>query len=84
MTVGVGTGAIANMGCMAYTLDNHGTGQKPTGAGIEQPHAEAVVAAISRADSELATKADLERAVNRMLIAQVAIAGLLFTALRLT
>lgn len=30
------------------------------------------------------TKADLERAVNRMLIAQVAVAGLLFAALRLT
>ena len=72
------------MGRMAYTLDTHETGQKPADAGIEQPHAETIVAAISRADSELATKADFERAVNRMLIAQVAIAGLLFAALRLT
>lgn len=76
--------ATAIMGCMAYTLDTHEAVQKLTGAGMQEAHAEAIVAAISRADSELATKTDLERSVDRMLIAQVAIAGLLFAVLRLT
>ena len=69
---------------MAGPSDTSETGQKPTGDGTEEAHEEAIVAAISRADSELATKADLDRAVNRMLVAQIAIAGLLFAALRLT
>ena len=72
------------MGCMTRPLDTNEAGQKLTGAGIEDARAAAIVAPTSRPDSELATKADLERAVNRMLIAQVAIAGLLFAALRLT
>ncbi len=55
---------------------------------------EVIVAVISRTDSDLAIKADLEllradakaeisSAINKMLIAQLAVAGLLFTALKL-
>ena len=72
------------MRCMAGVSDTEEGVQEPTSAEIQEADSEAIVAAISRADSELATKADFEHAVNRMLIAQVAIAGLLFAALRLT
>lgn len=65
---------------MASTPNPHG----PPDTGVAPMPGEAIVSAMSRADSHLATKADLERVANRMLIAQLAIAGLLFAALRLT
>ena len=62
-------------------------------AGIETKHAEAIVTAIRQSGEAAVTKTDLEAlrsdfkadlssAVNRMLLAQVAIAGLLFTAIK--
>ena len=62
-------------------------------AGIETKHAEAIVTAIRQSGEATVTKTDLEAlrsdfkadlssAVNRMLLAQVAIAGLLFTAIK--
>ena len=64
-------------------------------AGIETRQAEAIVSTMAKAfDDSVATKADLQQvkaelktelatAVNRMLLAQLAIAGLLFAALKL-
>lgn len=43
-----------------YTLDTHATIKQLENAGMESRQAEAVVAAISRSDAELATKADLK------------------------
>ncbi len=43
-----------------YTLDTHATIRELEGAGMDSRQAEAVVAAISRSDAELATKADLK------------------------
>ena len=62
-------------------------------AGIETKHAEAIVTVIRQSGEATVTKTDLEAlrsdfkadlssAVNRMLLAQVAIAGLLFTAIK--
>ena len=42
-----------------YTLDTHATIKQLENAGMESQQAEAVVAAISRADADLATKQDL-------------------------
>jgi len=42
-----------------YTLDTHATIKQLQDAGMDSRQAEAVVGAISRADAELATKADL-------------------------
>ena len=42
-----------------YTLDTHATIKQLENAGMESRQAEAVVTAISRSDSELATKQDL-------------------------
>ena len=42
-----------------YTLDTHATIKQLENAGMDTRQAEAVVAAISRADAELATKQDL-------------------------
>ena len=44
----------------AYTLDTHATIKQLEDAGMDPRQAEAVVAAISRADAELATKSDLK------------------------
>ena len=43
-----------------YTLDTHATIKQLEEAGMGSRQAEAVVAAISRSDAELATKADLK------------------------
>ena len=43
-----------------YTLDTHATIKQLENAGMDSRQAEAVVAAISRSDAELATKADLK------------------------
>jgi len=42
-----------------YTLDTHATIKQLETAGMDSRQAEAVVAAISRSDAELATKQDL-------------------------
>ena len=42
-----------------YTLDTHATVKQLEDAGMDSRQAEAVVAAISRSDAELATKQDL-------------------------
>lgn len=42
-----------------YTLDTHATIKQLEDAGMDSRQAEAVVAAISRSDAELATKQDL-------------------------
>ena len=43
-----------------YTLDTHATIQELQEAGMDSRQAEVVVAAISRSDADLATKADLK------------------------
>ena len=43
-----------------YTLDTHATIRELQNAGMDSRQAEVVVAAISRSDAELATKADLK------------------------
>ena len=85
---------------MAYALDTHAAIQNLTAAGIEQSHAEAIVATVVQSDEASATKGDvaalgskLDAAVSRLegkiiaserrtLLAALAIAGLLFAALR--
>ena len=54
-----------------YTLDTHATIKELQDAGMDSRQAEAVVAAISRADAELATKADLG-AVKAELMQEIA------------
>ena len=49
-----------------YTLDTHETVRQFVAAGIPDKQAEVIVAAISRSDSELATKADLAAAVAEL------------------
>ncbi|MYE84597.1 MAG: hypothetical protein F4X36_22695 [Gammaproteobacteria bacterium] len=51
-------------------------------AGMDRKTAEAVAMAIRNGQGDLATKADLERAVNRMPLAQIVVAGALFAALK--
>ena len=87
-----------------YTLDTHATIRELEDAGMDSRQAEAVVAAISRSDAELATKADLKAGITDLkaeianlksevfralwiqgagLVGiQLAIAGLLFAAIR--
>ena len=99
-----------------YTIDTHETVRQFVAAGMPDKQAEAIVAAISRVDSEVVTKADLKQeiaavradlkqeidavkadldvlrsdmkaeistAINKIMLAQIAIAGLLFVALKL-
>ena len=47
-----------------YTLDTHATIRELEDAGMDSRQAEAVVAAISRSDAELATKADLKAGIT--------------------
>lgn len=106
-----------------YTIDTHDTVRQFVAAGIPDKQAEAIVAALSRSDADIATrtdlrqeiasvKADLQReivavradldvlrsevkagqsemeakisaAINKVLLAQIALAGLLFAAIKL-
>ena len=88
----------------AHTVDTHATIRELEDAGMNSRQAEAVVAAISRSDAELATKADLKAGITDLkaeianlksevfralwiqgagLVGiQLAIAGLLFAAIR--
>ena len=79
---------------MPYTIDTHATIRDLEAAGIELPKAEAIVSAIGRSDSRLATKDDLavlqssfEAALsamaNKLLLAIVAVAGLTLTLAKL-
>lgn len=45
----------------AYTIDTHETVRQLAAAGIPDNQAEAIVAALSRSDTELATKTDLRQ-----------------------
>ena len=71
----------------APPLDTHAAMIALRGTGLDEAQAEAIIdtgRGANTADREdLATKADLANAVNRMLLAQVAIAGALFAALEL-
>lgn len=106
-----------------YTIDTHDTVRQFVAAGIPDKQAEAIVAALSRSDADIATrtdlrqeiasvKADLQReivavradldvlrsevkagraeakaelaaAINKVLLAQIALVGLLFAAIKL-
>ena len=76
---------------MAYALDTHATVRSLQAAGVQPAATEAIVAAIARSEDEvagkadiaaLATKEDLAKLETRILLASLAIAGLLFAALR--
>jgi len=47
-----------------YTIDTHATIRELVNAGMDSRQAEVVVAAISRSDAELATKADLKAEIG--------------------
>ncbi|MCY3596414.1 MAG: hypothetical protein OXG71_03130 [Rhodospirillales bacterium] len=51
-------------------------------AGMDRKTAEAVTSAIREGQGELVTKADLEGAVNWMPVAQIAVAAMVFAALK--
>ena len=78
---------------MAYALDTHAAVRDLTAAGFATEQAEAIVATVARSDSDssLATKADVQPAISALEVRLVkwgigiglAIAGLLFAALRL-
>ena len=48
---------------VTYTIDTHETVRQFVAAGIPDKQAEAIVAAISRVDSEVVTKADLKQEI---------------------
>ena len=70
-----------------YTIDTHATILELQSKGFDAQQAEAIVSVVSRSDSGLVTKADLDAAisaaVNKMMVSQVAVAGLLFAAIKL-
>ena len=70
-----------------YTIDTHATILELQSKGFDAQQAEAIVSVVSRSDSSLVTKADLDAAisaaVNKMMVSQVAVAGLLFAAIKL-
>ena len=76
------------------TIDTLAAAKALERAGMENGHAEAVAVVVRDATTDLATKADLNalesrleaklaNSVNRMLLGNLAIAGLLFAALKL-
>ena len=76
------------------TIDTLAAAKALERAGMENGHAEAVAVVVRDATADLATKADLgalesrleaklANSVNRMLLGNMAIAGLLFAALKL-
>ena len=68
---------------MMATFDTLAAARDMEAAGMDRKTAEAVATAIRNGQGDLATKADLERAVNRMLLAQIVVAGALFAALKI-
>ncbi len=80
---------------MAYTLDTAAEIERIEEAGASPALARAIVAAVAKSDSTNVSRADLETAVARLesaiatserrtILAVLAIAGVLFAALRLT
>ncbi len=77
---------------MAYTLDTHATVRELTAAGLDQPAAVAITVAIARSKTELVTKsyfrtefkAVIAALEKRLMLYGLALAGLLFAALRFT
>ncbi len=71
---------------MSFRVDTAAVMHDLKSAGIEERAAEAIVRAISEADSDLATKSDIailrSELLTRIIAAQVATALLLFAALR--
>ena len=89
---GVARSLVATSGYIAF--DSLDAVRELEVAGVERNHAEAmvktIVAAREAGREDLATKADFAQlearfaaAVNKMLLGQVAVAGLLFAALKL-
>ena len=76
---------------MAYTLDTAAAAERIIAAGADPAVARAIVAEVARADESLVTKNDLRaelaalevRLVKWGIAIAIAIAGLLFAALRL-
>ena len=64
------------------TFDTLSAARSLEAAGIESKQADAIVGAIRSSGEASVTKTDLSTAVNKMLLAQVAIAGLLFAAIK--
>jgi len=75
------------------SFDTLATARAPKEAGLEERQAEAIAEAIQAGQGDLATKtdietfraefkADLEKAINRMLLAQIAVAGALLAAIK--
>ena len=73
---------------MACSIDTHAAAERLADAGADPALARAIVAEVARADdaytAHLATKADLAEAKLHIILAVIAVAGLLFAALRLT
>lgn len=80
---------------MAYSLDTAAAAERIAAAGADPEVARAIVSEIARADDAVATRADtralraeLEAAIvaseRRVILAVLAVAGVLFAALRLT
>ncbi|MCY3745508.1 MAG: DUF1640 domain-containing protein [Acidobacteria bacterium] len=80
---------------MTYALDTHAAIRDLEATGLSSTQAEAIVATIAKSDSLTVAKADLDTAVARLeaaiatserrtILAVLAVAGLLFAALRLT
>jgi len=73
---------------MTVTIDTHAAIRKLEAAGADAKLAEAIVATISRADAEIATKSHVEAVVNKAIVqivlAQLLIAGVAVAFLKLT
>ena len=73
---------------MTITIDTHTAVRKLEAAGADAKLAEAIVATVSRADAEIATKFDVEAVVNRaivqIILAQLLIAGVVVAFLKLS
>ncbi len=73
---------------MTITIDTHAAIRELEAAGADAKLAEAIVATISRADAEIATKSHVEAVVNKAIVqivlAQLLIAGVAAAFLKLT
>ena len=73
---------------MTITIDTHAAIRDFEAAGADAKLAEAIVAPISRADAEIATKSHVEAVVNKaivqIILAQLLIAGVVVAFLKVT
>ena len=73
---------------MTITIDTHAAIRELEAAGADAKLAEAIVATISRADAEIATKSHVEAVVNKAIVqivlAQLLIAGVAVAFPKLT